>query len=113
MTATLTPQAPPAPNSDGMVLDGISWKTYQRLRDELDEAGQNVRITYDRGRMSLMSPRPDHERWKMMIGGILDVLAVERRIPMSRLGSTTWRRRGKRRGLEADQCYYVQHEARV
>jgi Uma2 family endonuclease len=115
MTATIAPPtfAAPAPRFDGFMMHGITWRTYVRLRDELDEARQNVRITYDRGRMALMSPRPDHEKWKTLLGSLLSVLAMERNIPVSCLGSTTWRRRGKRRGLEADQCYYVQHEAHV
>jgi Uma2 family endonuclease len=115
MTATISPphEHTASHTFGGVLLDGISWNTYKRLRAELDDSGQNVRVTYDRGRMALMSPRPEHEKWKMMIGAMLDVLALERRIPMSRLGSTTWRRDKNQRGLEADQCYYVQHERQV
>jgi Uma2 family endonuclease len=40
------------------------------------------------------------------------MLATERKIPIRRLGSTTWRRE-LRKGLEADQCYYVQHESLI
>src|SRR5687768_6005277 len=116
MTATIGPpttRAASPPPYDGIVLDGISWQTYVRLRHDLDERGQDVRITYDRGRMAVMSPRPDHEKWKNILGLLLGVLAMERKISMSSLGSTTWRRRKKRRGLEADQCYYIQHEPQV
>jgi Uma2 family endonuclease len=118
MTATITPPTPQAPSAlaprfDGVVLDGISWETYERLREELDRTRQHARIVYNEGRMLVMSPRPEHETWKMMLDGLLVMLATERNIPMRRLGSTTWRRRTLRKGLEADQYYYVQHESLV
>ena len=59
-----------------------------------------------------MSPRPEHETWKMMMDALLVTMAIERKIAMRRLGSTTWRR-PNRKGIEADQCYYVQHEPQV
>ena len=123
MTATIAPptsQAPPAPApqsvgvlSGSVLLDGISWETYERLRDDIDRSRQHARILYDEGRMLIMSPRPEHESWKMLFDGLLVMLATERRIPIRRLGSTTWRREPGRKGLEADQCYYVQHEPLV
>ena len=91
------------------VMSGVSWGTYERLRRELDEAGSNVRITYDRGRMELMSPTPRHDKWKKLIGQLAEALASERNVPISAYGSTTWLREDLARGLEADECYYVQH----
>jgi Uma2 family endonuclease len=32
---------------------------------------------------------------------------------MARLGSSTWRRHDLWKGLESDECYYIQNEARV
>src|SRR5688572_19066511 len=101
------------PAMDGIVLEGISWETYERLRDELGDFGQHVSITYDQGRMVLMSPRPEHERWKKFLGRLVEALSLTLRIPVASLGSTTWRRKDLRRGLESDECYYVQREKDV
>ena len=60
-----------------------------------------------------MSPLPVHEKWKKRVGGMIEILAVERNIPMERLGSTTFRRADLGKGLEPDECYYVQHAAAV
>jgi Uma2 family endonuclease len=91
-------------------MEGVSWETYARLRQELDEAGNHIRIIYDRGRMELMSPLlPIHEKWKQLLGRLIETLADERGIPISAYGSTTWKRQDIGRGIEADQCYYVQH----
>ena len=112
------PSSPPdprrvAPALDGLVLNGVSWETYERLRDELDDARQRVYITYDDGRMVLMSPRPEHERWKRLTGRLVETLTLELNIPIASLGSATWRRRDVKKGLEADECYYIQHEKDV
>jgi Uma2 family endonuclease len=98
---------------DGIVLDGVSWETYERLREELDDRGQRVYITYDRGRMVLMSPRPEHETWKRFIGRMVETFSMELNIPIRSVGSTTWRRREVEKGLEPDESYYVQREPSV
>ena len=41
---------------DSVVLHGISWKMYRRLRKMPDN--YNVRMTYDRGELEIMSPSP-------------------------------------------------------
>ena len=114
MTVAVPPPSSPSsqprpaykpPELDGIVLDGISWETYERLRDEIDDCGQPVYITYDQGRMVLMSPRPEHERWKRFIGRLVEMLTLELRVPIASLGNTTWRRQDVSRGLEADECY--------
>lgn len=97
------PQQPVSP-----VMRGVSWETYERLRRELDEVGSNIRITYDRGRMVLMSSTPRHDKWKKLIGQLIEALAAERGLHISAYGSTTWKRQDLARGLEADECYYIQ-----
>ena len=57
-----------------------------------------------------MSPLPWHEKVKKLIGRMIELASLELMIPVSSLGSTTWKRRGLKKGLEADECYYVQHE---
>jgi Uma2 family endonuclease len=92
-------------------LENVSWELYELLLR--DVAGQHVRITYDSGRMVLMSPLPIHDKLKKMIGMLIEATAVTLGIPMAMLGSTTWKRRDLAEGLEADACYYIQNEARV
>jgi Uma2 family endonuclease len=105
--------AHPAFKSESPVLEGISWQTYEVMLRELDAAGKRLRVTYDRGRMVVMSPLPIHEKWKQLMGRLTEVLAEHRDIPISAYGSTTWKRERLLRGLEADQCYYVQRLAEI
>ena len=104
---TPTPTAPPQP--EHVVLRGISWDTYQAILREV--GNRAIRMNYDDGALEIMSPLPIHERWKSFIGGLLELLALELDIPLAGLGSTTFFRGDLAKGLEPDECYYIQHEA--
>ena len=106
MTATLEP-IPARP----VVLHGVSWATYDRLVRELAE--QHVFLTYDRGSLEIMSPTPYHERYKKLLARFIETLTLELNIPIVSGGSTTFRREDLERGLEPDECYYVQNESAV
>ncbi len=111
MTATLTPPIIRDETSYSVVMYDMSWKIYEALLDEIGD--QNIRITYDEGALELMPPRSAHEGWKKIIGGLIEVMAVELNIPMCRLGSTTFKRQDLAKGVEPDECYYVQRERMV
>jgi Uma2 family endonuclease len=93
------------------VLYGASWQTYEALVHDL-ECGA-VRLTYDRGSLEMMSPSRDHERFKTLIGRIIEIFTEALDIPMQAGGSTTWRKADLQKGLEADECYYIQHEPQI
>jgi Uma2 family endonuclease len=86
------------------VLFNVDWEGYQALLKIVGD--RRVRVTYDRGNVELMTPLPSHERYKMLIGRMIDVITEEMDIPTMSLGSTTFNREDVDRGLEPDQCYY-------
>jgi Uma2 family endonuclease len=94
-----------------IAIDNASWELYELLLREVE--GQNVRITYDQGRMVLMSPLPIHEKVKKLAGRLIELATLERDIPVSSFGSTTWKRQDLAKGLEPDECYYIQNEPAV
>ena len=94
-----------------LVLNDASWELYERLLKEVGD--QNLRLTYDDGVLEIMSPLPEHETVKKIVGGFIEIAAVVLKIPMRRLGSTTFKRRSLRKGTEADECYYIQHAKNV
>src|SRR5688500_14991742 len=81
-------------------LDNVSWELYELLLRDVDH--QNVRITYDQGRMVLMSPLPRHDKVKTLLGRFIEMASLERDVPISSFGSTTWKRQDVGKGLEAD-----------
>src|SRR4051812_35754367 len=112
-TTTLPPTAAQAPRpldpppAAPIVLRGVSWDVYESLLGQLERAGQHLYLTYDRGNLEIMPPSPFHERYKTILGRMIETMSVELDIPIVGLGSTTCRREDLKRGLEPDECYYV------
>ena len=51
------PSSPPTPTplEQRVVLYNVSWETYERLVEEIDNPG--TRLAYDEGVLEIMSPR--------------------------------------------------------
>jgi Uma2 family endonuclease len=101
---------PESPGSSGsmerrFVLHGVPWRTYVALRDELDQGGAGVKMTYLEGTLELMSPSMLHEDAKKIIARLIEVWAMEHDVDLRGFGGTTFRREAKARGLEPDECY--------
>ncbi len=94
-----------------IVLHNTRWQTYLELRDSNENS--HVRMTFDRGDLELMSPSKPRERLGYLIGRFIDIWTLEKRIPVQSCRSTTFRRKDLQRGLEPDNCYYIEHESVV
>lgn len=109
----MTTVAPPTSVSDQqhMVLHEVSWQFYEHLLDEIGD--RPIRVTFDNGSLEMMAPLPLHERWKKYIARMIELLCVELDIEIDTLGSTTFRREDLAKGLEPDECYYLQHAEEI
>ena len=56
-----------------------------------------------------MSPLPKHELWGAWINRLIELICLDLMIKVATLGSTTFRSEKKRKGLEPDKCFYIQH----
>jgi Uma2 family endonuclease len=120
-TASAVPVIPPSgiphqntrnePFEWRILLNNVSWETYERLSEEIDNPG--TRLTYDDGRLEIMSPLEGHERYKELLGQLVEVLTEELAMPRRATGSTTWRQIAKKKGLEADKSYYLANLQKV
>jgi Uma2 family endonuclease len=106
MTATLI-QSP-----DRVLLRNISWHTYQSLIRDF-ESEPAIRLTYDRGALEIRMPLDPHETYKKLLGRLIETATEELDLEIRSLGSRTCDREDLARGLEPDQCYYIQNEALV
>ncbi|WP_373541314.1 Uma2 family endonuclease [Chamaesiphon sp.] len=106
MTATLI-QSP-----DRVVLKHISWQTYQSLIIDL-EREPAMRLTYDLGTLEIRMPLAPHETYKKILGRLIETATEELDLEIRSLGSLTCSREDLAKGLEPDQCYYIQNEAMV
>lgn len=90
-----------------VVLDGISWESYEQLLEDVGDGP--LRLTYDDGRLEIMSPSGTHEIIKKHVARIIEAYGNELEIAVQGYGSTTFKNHPRLKGLEPDECYYVQH----
>ena len=103
-----TVSAPPVVR-ERLLLNGVDWRMYTRfLRLFAERPG--YRLTYDRGKLEIMSPLPEHESGVTFLGRLAIALIEELGLPIKEGGSMTLRRRRRQRGLEPDRCYWIAHE---
>ena len=91
-----------------VILNGISWETYERLLNEHpDSAGP--RFTYDQGRLQIMVLSLLHERVNRTLAALVELVTEEFEIDLIRTGSTTFKRQDLLKGFEPDTCFYLQN----
>src|SRR5438067_8564176 len=93
-------------------LSGIDWRTYTRLLWIFAER-PGIRLTYDRGELEIMSPLLEHDNDGHFLGRLAVALTEELGLPIKAGGSVTMRRRRRKRGIEADECYWIANAARM
>jgi Uma2 family endonuclease len=107
-------RAPGAADLDDVqhiVLEDADWDLYERLLRRIGDRA--IRVNYDNGRLEMMSPLPEHELAKKIIGRLIEALSELVDTEVASLGSTTFRRRDKEKGLEPDECYYFKNERKM
>jgi Uma2 family endonuclease len=109
LMATVT--APPRVQEQRLRLSCIDWKTYVGMSDLLVD--RPIRFTYDRGELEIMVVSPEHDRAKWLLGRLLAALTEELDIDIAGFGSMTFRKEDLDRGMEPDQCFWIQHEPEI
>jgi Uma2 family endonuclease len=95
-----------------VLIENVDWPAYEMIGEALRDR-PNVHLTYDRGRLEIMTLSQEHERFKHLIGRLIDVLAEEAGVLLNGFGSTTYKRDVLEKGLEPDQCYYHRNFKRI
>lgn len=96
------------PENGTLILNDVSWEDYEELLTYMENK-PGFRVTYNEGRLEIMSPRSDHEFPKEAIAALTRVFAEEADTMLEAFGSTTYRRKRKAKGAEPDLSFYVQN----
>lgn len=115
---TPTPTVPPIPvppavaavPDQRLALDGVTWADYEKLLNVV--GNRRLFVTYDRGRVELVSPLWTHDNRGAVIARMVNAISEGLRVPIRGGGSTTFRRPDLDRGIELDKCFYVANELR-
>lgn len=100
------------PPGQRLWLQNISWQAFEAILDEFGDR-RGTRLAYDNGTLEIMMPLPEHEDDKEIVGDLIKALLEELDIEFRSLGSTTFKHQQIAQGLEPDQCFYIQNEARI
>ncbi len=100
------------PAGSTLICRDVSWDEYENLLAEIGDE-TNARISYDNGKLEIISPSRKHELYKGLISRLVDVLTEELNLEYVSFGAMTWRRKKKSKGTEADECFYIQNFSQV
>lgn len=107
--STATPVS--TPRRQRLFVDAVSWREYERIGRVFQD--RPLRITYDRGSLEILTTSAKHDRWKHLIRRLIDTLTEMTDTEIAGYGSMTFKRQLAKRGLEPDECFWIQNEAAV
>lgn len=99
------------PDAEVIIRD-VPWAEFEHFMDELGDRS-SLRIHYNNERIHLMAPSANHEISKVYIGDFVKYLLESAEIDFSVLGSFTMRSPNAKKAAEADECFYIEHEAAI
>ncbi|MBW4488557.1 MAG: Uma2 family endonuclease [Trichocoleus desertorum ATA4-8-CV12] len=91
-----------------VVLDKISWQKFENILAELG-ADRTTRFAYHRGRMEMMNPHEEHERYRKLIESLLLVLADETYLKLVGFSSALLQQPEVQCAIEPNACFYISH----
>lgn len=103
---------PPADVGQRVILPGVSWTTYERLLADFEDS-HTAHFTYNGGVLEIMVLSARHENLNRTLALLVEIIAEEMGIDISRFGSMTLKRKDINKGFEPDSCYYINNEAQV
>ncbi len=99
------------PKTRRVVLTGVTWKGYLRLLRIHDT--RRVRVSYDRGIVEIMTLSSQHERYKHLLGRLVEALTDELAWNIAGFGSMTFKRKVWKKGMEPDDVFWIQNEPAI
>lgn len=89
------------------VFESVPWDRFIAMTDALGE--QSARVSYNGRQLEIMTTSHRHERWKKRIGSLIEMLSFTLGLERVCGGQMTFRNERALRGLEPDECYWVQN----
>jgi Uma2 family endonuclease len=111
-TAEILDAAERLPCGATLLVPEVEWDEYESVFEGLAE-GPGLRVTYDRGKLEIVSPLPEHEEYARLIEDLVTSACQVSRVKIEKQGAATWKRRSKSKGVEGDASYYIQNAERI
>ncbi len=95
-----------------ILLNDISWQEYEMFLEDFEEKA-GWRLAYDTGKLEIMPPTYEHEYFSLSFHDIVRAYCDVFEINLISAGSTTFRRVFLNKGVEPDECFYIQSAEKV
>ncbi len=113
MATITTDTATDVAGDQWVVMIGVGWGGYRAVLRAKGARRRYPKLVYLDGDLYLMSPAYPHERIADRLGWLVKVVVEELEIPFISTRSTTFRRRLKNGGAEADESFYLANAHRI
>ncbi len=101
------------PPGQHVVLQNIDWEKFEQILTELGDERNSPKLSYNKGNLQLTSPLAIHEFDKRIIGVLVEIILESLDIEFNALGSITLKNTKVHKGVEPDECFYIQNELKV
>jgi len=110
--STITTRPPrrataPPQGETRILVPGASWSLYETFVESLPE-GSAIRTAFDGRDMEIMVKGPVHDHFARLLDLFVMAVAGQLGIRIKPQGETTWIRPEIERGIESDNCYYLE-----
>ena len=96
------------PAETRVVIADVTWEFYESFVESIAD-GENIRVAFDGKDIEVMTLGPFHESLGGIVAVFIATIATELGIEHQQVGSTTWKRKSVKRGVDSDLCYYFDH----
>ncbi len=94
------------------LIRNVSWEQYEAFLEWLGDR-PGIKVNYDDGAMEIMAPLLKHDREKSITGRLFERLCEELDQVSLGAGSVTLNKELAAKGIEADECYWLENEPRM
>lgn len=112
VSLSTSPTDSPRKDTQQVVLQNISWQTYQALLSDMGDH-RSSQLAYDRGVLEITMPSDLHEFIKHLLERIVTALTEELNFKIRGIGSVTLDREDLEQGVEPDAGFYIQNASQI
>ncbi|CAN5192188.1 Uma2 family endonuclease [soil metagenome] len=95
-------------NGRTVLLTGISWMEYENFLQAF-WGKTNLSLAYDNGKLEIMPKSPKHEEFSRLISKFVFIYSEVFDLTVEERGSATFKRTHFQKGVEPDECFYIQN----
>lgn len=95
-----------------ILLDGVSWNEYEMFLEDFKKK-RGWRLAYDEGKLEIMPPLMEHETPAVSVDMLVRAFCEHFDLTLESAGSTTFRRELRKKGVEPDDCFYIQSAGKI